>query len=116
MAIIFRGTPEAAAVAHGLSQVIRNCSAVTGACLLTKKNLFQAVGGFDEVNLPICYNDVDLCLKLRERGYLIVWTPYARLYHYESASRGKNLKVADLERLCREQKYFEEKWLAASGT
>ena len=106
----FRGTPEAAAVAHGLPQVIRNCSAVTGACLLTKKNLFEAVGGFDEVNLPICYNDVDLCLKLRDRGYLIVWTPYARLYHYESASRGHSPQVADLERLCREQKYFEEKW------
>ena len=108
----FRGLPEATEVAHGLAQVIRNCSAVTGACLLTKKLLFQAVGGFDEVNLPICYNDVDLCLKLRERGYLIVWTPYARLYHHESASRGKDLKVTDLERLCREQAYFEEKWWA----
>ncbi len=108
----FRGTPEAAAVAHGLPQVIRNCSAVTGACLLTKKNLFEAVGGFDEVNLPICYNDVDLCLKLRDRGYLIVWTPYARLYHYESASRGHSPQVADLERLSREQKYFEKKWLS----
>ena len=106
----FRGTPEAAGVGRGLSQLTRNCSAVTGACLMTKKILFQAAGGFDEVNLPICYNDVDFCLELRRKGYLIVWTPYARLYHHESASRGKNLKTADLERLYREQKYFEEKW------
>ena len=111
----FRGTPEAAGVARGLSQLTRNCSAVTGACLMTKKILFQAAGGFDEVNLPICYNDVDFCLELRRQGYLIVWTPYARLYHHESASRGKNLKTADLERLYREQKYFEEKWWSLRG-
>jgi GT2 family glycosyltransferase len=107
----FRGSPENQA-AHVLTQVIRNCSAVTGACLLTKKNLFQAVGGFDAVNLPICYNDVDLCLKLRDRGYLIVWTPYARLYHHESVSRAHTPPLAELTRLCREQKFFEAKWLA----
>ncbi len=72
----------------GHADAIRNYSAVTGACLMIRKNVFEEIGGFDEINLPIAFNDIDLCLRLRERGYLIVYTPYAVLYHYESASRG----------------------------
>lgn len=70
------------------ADVIRNYSAVTGACMMIRKPLFEEVGGFDEINCPIAFNDVDLCLRLREKGYLIVYTPYAVLYHYEAASRG----------------------------
>ncbi len=70
------------------ANVIRNYSAVTGACMMIRKPLFEEVGGFDEINCPIAFNDVDLCLRLREKGYLIVYTPYAVLYHYEAASRG----------------------------
>ncbi len=69
-------------------KMIRNYSAVTAACLMMRKVLFQEVGGFDEQNLPVTYNDVDLCLRLRSKNYLIVYTPYAELYHYESISRG----------------------------
>ncbi|MEK6589307.1 MAG: glycosyltransferase family 2 protein [Nitrospinota bacterium] len=72
----------------GHDEAIRNYSAVTGACLMVRKRVFEEIGGFDEINLPIAFNDIDLCLRLRERGYLIVYTPYAVLYHYESASRG----------------------------
>jgi GT2 family glycosyltransferase len=75
--------------AHGceLANVIRDCSAVTAACMMMRRSRFEEVGGFDET-LPIDFNDVDLCLRLRQRGYLIVYTPLALLYHHESATRG----------------------------
>ncbi len=66
---------------------VRNVSAVTAACLMMRREAFDAVGGFDE-RLPVNSNDVDLCLRLRDRGYLIVYTPHATLTHHESATRG----------------------------
>lgn len=66
---------------------IRDVSAVTGACLLMRRETFDAIGGFDE-RLPVNSNDVDLCLRLRERGFLVVYTPHAVLHHYESQTRG----------------------------
>jgi GT2 family glycosyltransferase len=86
--------------------VIRNYSAVTGACLMTRKQLFQEVGGFDAEHLPVAFNDVDLCLRLRERGYWIVYTPYAVLYHHESATRGRELDPS-------EEDYMKTRWKAA---
>ena len=83
----FCGLPaEAPGVCRQL-QMTRNYSAVTAACLLTRREVFQEVGGFDEENLPVIFNDVDLCLKMRQAGYLIVYTPFAKLYHDESATR-----------------------------
>jgi GT2 family glycosyltransferase len=73
----------------GYLQLIRNYSAVTAACMLTKRDLFDRVGGLDEIQFAVTYNDVDYCLKLREAGYQIVYTPFAQLHHYESASRGR---------------------------
>lgn len=70
--------------------VIRNYSAVTAACLMTRRDLFAEAGGFDEDHFPVSYNDVDFCLRLRAQGYLIIFTPYALLYHHESATRGLN--------------------------
>lgn len=61
---------------------------VTAACLMIRRGLFREIDGFDEDRLPNSYNDVDLCLRLRSRGYLVVYTPYARILHHESASRG----------------------------
>jgi len=72
----------------GAVKVTRNYSAVTAACMMVRRSVFEEIGGFDEKNLRVAYNDVDLCLRMRERGYLIVYTPYAELYHHESASRG----------------------------
>lgn len=99
----------------GQLQTVRNCSAVTGACMLVKKAIFQAVGGFDQQNLPISFNDVDLCLKILEAGYLIVWTPYALLYHREYSSRGddRDLQGSSREkyqRVIAELGFIEKKW------
>jgi GT2 family glycosyltransferase/SAM-dependent methyltransferase len=71
----------------GLSCNVRNYSAVTAACMMVRKDVFDELGGFDE-SLPIAYNDVDFCLRVRQAGYRIVCTPHAELYHVESASRG----------------------------
>ncbi len=70
----------------GLVQTVRECSAVTGACIMIKKSLFEQIGGFDE-KLAFSFNDVDLCLRLREKGYLVIYTPHAQLYHHGTASR-----------------------------
>ena len=68
--------------------VTTNYSAVTAACMLFRKSLFNELGGLEEENLPIQFNDVELCLRMREQGYYIVYTPYAELYHHESVTRG----------------------------
>lgn len=66
----------------------RNVTAVTAACLAIRKAVFEEVGGLDAQRLPVAFNDVDLCLRVRKAGYDIVWTPHAELVHHESASRG----------------------------
>ena len=75
---------------------IRNYSAVTAACMMVRRDAFEAVGGFDE-QLRVAFNDVDFCLRVRERGYRIAWTPYAELYHHESATRGFDLDPQEIE-------------------
>jgi GT2 family glycosyltransferase/glycosyltransferase involved in cell wall biosynthesis len=88
----------------------QNCSAVTGACLLVRKKVFESVGGFDEKNLAISFNDVDFCLRLRAAGYQNVWTPYANLIHHESASRGHQRTLEEQEQFMREATYMQRKW------
>ncbi len=78
-------------------QVTRNYSAVTAACMMTRREVFQEVGGFDEERLPVIFNDVDLCLKMRQAGYLVVYTPFAKLYHDESASRRASVEPSEAE-------------------
>lgn len=87
----------------------QNMSAVTGACLLVKKELFEQVGGLEE-SFAISLNDVDFCLKLRELGLLNVWTPFAQLYHHESISRGLDDTGEKAERYNRESEQFRNKW------
>lgn len=87
----------------------QNVSAVTGACLLVKKALFEKVGGLDE-SFAVSLNDVDFCLKLREKGYLNVFTPFAELYHLESKSRGLDNDGERAERYNRESEQFRERW------
>jgi GT2 family glycosyltransferase len=71
-------------------QVTRNCSSVTGACLLVRREVFEKCGGFDEERVPVSFSDVDLCLRMQRAGYLMVYTPYATLFHYESATRRRS--------------------------
>lgn len=85
-------------------------SAVTAACLMIKASVFEEVNGLDEDNFKVAYNDVDLCLKVREKGLLVVWTPYAEAYHYESKSRGYEDTPEKQKRFIAEQNYFKTKW------
>ncbi len=89
----------------------QNVSAVTGACLMVKKTLFDEVGGLEE-SFAISLNDVDFCLKLREKGYLNVFTPFAECFHYESISRGLDDQGEKAERYNRESEQFRKKWKA----
>jgi GT2 family glycosyltransferase len=68
--------------------LVRNYNAVTAACMMIRRDVFLSAGGFNEQDFPVSYNDVDLCLRLRQQGYLVTYTPYAKLYHKESATRG----------------------------
>lgn len=87
----------------------QDVSAVTGACLLVKKALYEEVGGLEE-DFAISLNDVDFCLKLREKGYLNVFTPFAELYHFESVSRGLDDQGQKAQRYNRESEHFRQKW------
>jgi len=87
----------------------QNVTAVTGACLLVKKSLYEEAGGLDE-GFAVSLNDVDFCLKLRKKGLLNVFTPFAELFHYESISRGLDDNGEKAERYNRESEKFRKKW------
>ena len=93
----------------GRENLLLDLSAVTAACMMMRKDVFEEIGGFDE-NLSVAYNDVDLCLRLRQKGYLIVYTPYAVLYHYESLTRGYEDTKDRRERFEKEIRYMRNKW------
>lgn len=95
----------------------QNYSAVTAACMLVRRSVYETVGGMDEVELPVLYNDVDLCLKVGQSGYRVVYTPYVTMMHYagQSLNDVRNLKDAQkvgasLERKARERKVFWQRW------
>lgn len=89
---------------------IQEYSAITGACLMTKKSLFKKIGGMDEA-LSVTFNDVDYCLRLRSNGYKIMYTPYAQLIHHESYSRGYDWSnIRKYKRELQEKNYFFKKW------
>jgi GT2 family glycosyltransferase len=94
----------------GRAIVRQNLSAVTGACLAIRRSVFEEVGGFVEKELPVEYNDVDLCLRVREAGYQVIWTPHAELIHYESSSRGYEIPPHELARRKREVEYMKRRW------
>lgn len=91
-------------------KMIQNLSACTAACLLVTRDIFKKINGFNEDNLKVAFNDIDLCLKIREQGALIVFTPYTELYHYESKSRGFENTPEKQSRFESEIKYFKERW------
>jgi len=103
----FKGVPgELPHYYFDLPHLIRNCSAVTGACLLVARDKFFEAGAFDEANLAVAFQDVDLCLKLLELGYRNVYTPYAKLYHHEAATKTTHDKNPDPV----EDAFVREKW------
>lgn len=105
----FYGQPSRRPGYMGRINIINNYSAVTAACMLIRQQVFKEIGGFDE-NLAIAYNDVDLCLKTRKKGYLIVYTPYAEFYHYESVTRGYDYTPENKQRFLKEIEYIRQKW------
>jgi GT2 family glycosyltransferase len=93
----------------GKLQIVQNMSAVTGACMMVRRKVFEDVGLFAP-EFYNSYNDVDLCIRIRKAGYLIVWTPYAEAYHFESKSRGYNTTDEKKRKLVKEIALFKTKW------
>ncbi|MEG5265967.1 glycosyltransferase [Pseudomonas sp. JDS28PS106] len=91
-------------------ELIQEFSAVTAACLIVKKSVFEEVDGLNENHLKIAFNDVDFCLKVQEAGYVNVWTPYAELYHHESATRGVEDTAEKQARFAEEIQYMKSRW------
>jgi GT2 family glycosyltransferase len=101
---VFKDIPGSSKHYFGFAQIIRNCSAVTAACMLTRRAVFQEMQGFDEHNLAVAFQDVDYCLRLCRAGYYIVYTPLASLVHHESVT--KDEKIPNM----REVIYMQTKW------
>ncbi|NJN74739.1 MAG: glycosyltransferase [Limnothrix sp. RL_2_0] len=93
----------------GQAQAIGNYSAVTAACLMCRRKVFNEVGGFDE-KLAVAYNDIDLCLKIIEAGYRNIYLPHVKLFHYESKSRGYDLSQKKLLSFSEEASYMKKRW------
>ncbi len=87
----------------GMLHDIRNCSAVTAACMLVRRDIFREVNGFNEDSLKVAFNDVDLCLKIVNAGYHCIWTPLAVLYHHESATRTREVDLNEI-------RYMKDNW------
>jgi O-antigen biosynthesis protein len=107
---VFKHLPRNHPGYFGNLKLVRNYSCVTAAALLMRKDVFDEVGGLDEKHLAVAFNDVDLCLKVRDAGYYIVWTPHAELYHLESASRGSDMEPEKLARFMREIRHMNDRW------
>ncbi|EMG37104.1 putative glycosyltransferase [Desulfocurvibacter africanus PCS] len=106
----FQGLPAHVVGYVGRTHTLQNVSAVTAACMLLRRTIFIESSGFDEINLPVAFNDVDLCLRLGQLGYRILLTPFARLRHLESASRGSDHTSANFSRFRRELDYMLCRW------
>lgn len=105
----FIGLHKAESSYFNQAMCARNYSAVTAACMMSKRSLFDKVGGFSE-DLAVAFNDIDYCMKIRSLNKLVVYVPYALFYHYESKSRGLEDTPEKVERFNREIRKFSEKW------
>ncbi|WP_119299706.1 glycosyltransferase family 2 protein [Dongia deserti] len=90
--------------------VAQDLSAVTGACQVMRRSLFEQLGGLDERHLAVAYNDIDFCLRVREAGLRVIYTPHARLLHRHSASRGSDIRPERLVSFAWEREYMRERW------
>ena len=89
---------------------MRDYSAVTGACLAIQRSKYNEIGGLDQKNLKVAFNDVDFCLRLIEAGYRNLYTPYAKLVHHESISRGRDDTPSKKSRFVSEANYMKDRW------
>ncbi len=105
----FRGYAKDSTGYLGQLKIARNVSAVTAACLMTRRDVFEEIGGFDE-SLVVAYNDIDFCLRLREKGYLIIWTPWAELCHHEYKTRGYPTTSKEMKRERKEIGIYQKRW------
>lgn len=105
-----RHSPRRSAGYFGRLVTTQNLPAVTGACMFVRKSIYEEVGGLNEIHLKVAFNDVDFCLRVQERGYRNVWTPYAELYHHESISRGTEDTPEKKARFQQEVKYMQTCW------
>jgi GT2 family glycosyltransferase len=94
----------------GRLQLASNVSAVTGACLVVRKAVYEEVGGLNAAHLAVAFNDVDFSLKVAAKGYRNVWTPFALLFHHESPSRGTDLQPEKAARFRQEVFYMQRTW------
>ena len=92
------------------ANLIQSFSAVTAACLLIRKATYESLGGLNEADLTVAFNDIDFCIRVRDAGYRNMWTPYAELYHYESATRGYEDSPEKKARFEREIDYMRLQW------
>ncbi len=88
----------------------QNMMAVTAACFITPRALYESLGGLNEKDFKVAYNDIDYCLRVEKRGYDIIWTPEARLYHHESVSRGDDMSERHIKRYFKELTALQKKW------
>jgi O-antigen biosynthesis protein len=107
---IHKHLPKGQAGFNDRAVLTQNFAAVTGACLVLRKALFEQVGGLNDQELAVGFNDVDLCLKLGEAGFRIVWTPHAELIHHESATRGQDNSPEKQRRAEKELRYMHKRW------
>jgi len=108
--VAHRGLPKGDQGYFGRAALAQELSAVGAACMLVRRSAYLEVGGFDEENLKIAFNDIDFCLKLLQRGARILYTPYVELYHHEHASRGSEYTAANEQRFTREIEFMKKKW------
>lgn len=106
---LFYNFPGDQFVYAGRSQTTQDLSAVTAACMMVKKELYQKVGGMDEA-FQVAFNDIDFCLRVRETGKLVVFQAYAELYHHESLTRGYETSQKNKKRFKEEIKLFKTRW------
>jgi GT2 family glycosyltransferase len=104
--------PRGARGYFGRAVLAQQLSAVSAACLVVRKSLFDEVRGLDAEHLAVAFNDVDFCLKLHAAGYQNIYVPFAELYHHESASRGSDTKAANVERFRKEAAWMHARWKA----
>ena len=105
----FKSIPKSGHGYFAKESMIENLSAVTAACIMTPKAIYDEVGWMDE-ELAVAFNDVDFCLKIREKGYLIVYNPFVEFWHYESKTRGQEDSPAKIKRFQGEMSRFEQRW------